>query len=289
MKLSYYLKEKYPDFSNKEIKRSLENGACTINGKIETFASREINPAKDKIIFNTKKFKAQEKLEIKKQNIEFEDDDLLIYNKEAGHACMATQGKKVNLHEELKKSLKLKYLEPAHRLDKDTSGLIIFCKNPKALRLMMQAFKDKTIQKTYLAIVDGKWSKPDSGTIKNYLELDFKKRGMQKWKVSKVKSETAEKNKQKYKYAETQYQLRSATKSHSLVELKPKTGRTHQLRIHLSHLGFPILGDNLYAENFKNKGLFTRHLLHAFELKFNHPITKQRYTVSAKAPADFDI
>jgi RluA family pseudouridine synthase len=289
MKLSYYLKEKHPDFSNKEIKRSLENGACTINGKIETFASREINPAKDKIIFNTKKFKAAEKLEIKKQNIKFEDDDLLIYDKEAGHACMATEGKKVNLHEELKKKLKLKYLEPAHRLDKDTSGLIIFCKKPKALKVMMQAFKDKTIQKTYLAIVDGKWSKSDSGTIKNYLELDFKKRGMQKWKVSKVKPEIAEKNKQKYKYAETQYQLRSATKSHSLLELKPKTGRTHQLRIHLSHLGFPILGDNLYAENFKNKGLFTRHLLHAFELKFNHPINNQRYTVSAKAPADFEI
>ncbi len=289
MKLSYYLKEKYKDFSNKEIKRSLENGACTINGKIEIFSSREIDPQKDKIIFNTKKFSAQDKLEIKDSNIEFQDDDLLIYNKEAGHACMATEGKKVNLHEELKKALKLRFLEPAHRLDKDTSGLIVFCKNPKSLRLMMQAFKEKSINKTYLAVVDGRWSKPGSGLIQNYLELDYKKLGMQKWKVSKVKKETAEKNKHKYKYAETQYQLKTASKTHSTLELMPKTGRTHQIRIHLADLGFPILGDNLYAESFKNKTLFTRHLLHAFKLKFNHPITQQSYSVTAKAPADFEI
>lgn len=289
MKLSYYLKENYPDFSNKEIKRSLENGACLVNGKIESFASREITPGKDKVVFNTKKFKAQAKLEIKKEQIEFEDDDLLIYNKEAGHACMATEGKKVNLHEELKKELKLKFLEPAHRLDKDTSGLIIFCKNPKALKLMMQAFKEKAVNKTYLAVVDGKWTHSQSGQIKNFLELDYKKRGMQKWKVSKVKYETAEKNKSKYKYSETHYQLKKSFKTHSLIELKPKTGRTHQIRIHLANLGYPILGDNIYADNFKNKTLFSRHLLHAFKLQFNHPITKQSYTVTASAPDDFNI
>lgn len=289
MKLTYYLKDKYPDFSNKELKRSLENGACTVNGKIETFASREINPKTDKISFNTKKFKAPEKLEIKKQNIEFEDDDLLIYNKEAGHACMKTEGKKANLHDELKKTLKLRFIEPAHRLDKDTSGLIIFCKNPKALKLMMQAFKDKTIEKTYLALVDGKWSEAESGVIKNFLELDYKKLGTQKWKVSSVKRETAEKNKRKYKYSETQFKLKTATKSHSLIELKPKTGRTHQIRIHLAHLGFPILGDSIYAKSFKNKQVFSRHLLHAFKLKFNHPITKQNCIVTAKAPRDFDL
>ena len=162
VRLSKYLKEKYPDFSSKEIKRSLENGACTINGQIETFASREINPQKDKVVLKTQKFKAQEKLIIKKSHIIFEDDDLLVYNKEAGHACMATEGKKINLHNELKKELRLKSLEPAHRLDKDTSGLMIFCKNPKSLKAMMQAFKDRKVKKTYLAVVDGNWEKKTS-------------------------------------------------------------------------------------------------------------------------------
>jgi RluA family pseudouridine synthase len=289
MRLSKYLKDKYPDFSNREIKRAVENGACTINGKVETFSSREINPGKDKIVFKEQKFKAKEKLVIKKTHIIYEDDDLLVYNKEAGHACMATESKKVNLHEELKKQLNLNFLEPAHRLDKDTSGLIIFCKNKKTVNKMIQSFKDKQVEKTYLAVVDKNWSKATTGIIKNYLELDFKKAGKQKWKVSKVKKETAEANKRKFKYSETHYELVKASNKKSLMRLRPKTGRTHQLRIHLAHLGHPILGDNLYAENFESKQLYERHLLHAQELEFNHPISSERLILKTKLPSEFDF
>lgn len=289
MNLQKFLKEKYPDFSSKEIKRALENGACTVNGKIEIFATKEIDPRKDKITFKPQKFKAQEKLEIKKDHIVFEDEDLLVYNKEAGHACMATEGKKANLHEELKKHLKLRFLEPAHRLDKDTSGLIIFCKKANSLKNMMQAFKDKQVEKTYIALVDGNWSIAESGSIENYLELDFKKQGMQKWKVAKVRKDQAEKNKQRFKHSKTLYKLIKKTKDASLVELKPQTGRTHQIRIHLSELGYPILGDSLYAKSFKNKKLYSRHLLHANQLSFKHPLTKQTLTLKANAPNEFSL
>lgn len=287
MRLSKYLKEKYPDYSSKEIKRSIENGACIINGEIEIFGSREINPQKDKIKLKAFKFKAQEKLIIKKNHIVFEDDDLLVYNKEAGHACMATESKKVNLHDELKKELKLKFLEPAHRLDKDTSGLIVFCKTQKCLRLMMEAFKLKTIEKRYIALVDGLWDKSKQGVIKNYLELEFKKVGMQKWKIAKVKKDIAEKNQRKYKYAETHYKLKELKEDRSLIELMPQTGRTHQLRVHLSNLGFPILGDSVYAKKFKCAKLFHRHLLHAEALRFKHPITLESLSLIAIAPKDF--
>ena len=286
MRLGKYLKEKYPDFSSKEIKRSLENGACTVNGKIETFASREVNPGKDKIKFKVHKFKAQEKLSIKKNRIIFEDDDVLVYDKEAGHACMATESKKVNLHEELRKNLGYKFLEPAHRLDKETSGLMVFCKNNKALKHMLKAFKDKEVKKTYIAKVDGQWSKKEFGSIKNFLELDFKKNGLQKWKVSKAKKETAEKNSRKYKASHTDYKVIKALKDSSLVEAYPQTGRTHQIRIHMAYLGHPILGDSVYGENFKHKELYTRHLLHARRLEFTLP-NKEAISLESELPSEF--
>ncbi len=287
MRLTKYIKEKHPDFSSKEIKRALENGACKVNGEIEVFGSREINPSKDQIQFKPQKFKAQAKLEIKKDRIIYEDEDLLVYNKEAGHACMVTEGKKINLHEELKKELKLKYLEPAHRIDKDTSGLIVFCKNKNTINKMMQAFKERTVEKTYLALVDGKWSQPRSGTIKNFLELEYKKLGIQKWKVSRVAKAIAEKNKNKFKASESDYQVIKSNKDSSLVEVKPKTGRTHQIRIHLAQLGHPILGDSLYAKSFKSKKLFARHLLHAYKLDFTHPSSQKRLKLKATPTKEF--
>jgi RluA family pseudouridine synthase len=246
-----------------------------------------INIPKDKIKFKAIKTQAQEKLIIKKENIIFEDEDILVYNKSAGHPTMSTENQGVNLHETLKKELKYKFLEPAHRLDKNTSGLLIFAKNKNSLHKLSEMFAGKKIQKTYLAIIDGKWKKKLlTGTIENYLCLEYKKGSQQKWKVAEKLSPAELKN-PKYKSALSEYKILKTFKDFSLVELSPKTGRTHQLRVHMAYIGHPILGDSIYASNFKSTILARRQLLHAARLELIHPNNKTPLKLEAPLPLDF--
>ncbi len=281
MRLLLYIKEKYTDLTNREIKRALERGACLVNGKIERYASRKIDPTKDKVEFTYIKTEAQAKLEIKASRIVYEDDYILVYDKEAGHPIMATEAKaETNLHHELKKFTGHKSFNPVHRLDRQTSGLCIFAKEQEALKELTRMFKDKEIKKTYEAIVDGKWQHPKQGKIENYLKLKQKINTMQIWQV-------VESPKYGAKQAVTNYKLLKAYDKYSHLELEPLTGRTHQLRLHMAHLGYPILGDTIYAENFKFKKILDRHLLHAAKLEFQHPITKKRLRLLAEMPMVF--
>ncbi len=281
MRLLLYIKEKYTDLTNREIKRALERGACLVNGKIERYASRKIDPTKDKVEFTYIKTEAQAKLEIKAARIVYEDEYMLVYDKEAGHPIMATEAKaETNLHHELKKFTGHKFLNPVHRLDRQTSGLCIFAKEQEALRELTRMFKDKEIKKSYEAIVDGKWQHPKQGKIDNYLKLKQKINTMQVWQV-------VDSPKYGAKQAVTDYRLIKAYDKYSHVHLEPLTGRTHQLRLHMAHLGYPILGDSIYAENFKFKKILDRHLLHAAKLEFQHPITKKRLRLVAELPEVF--
>jgi 23S rRNA pseudouridine1911/1915/1917 synthase len=287
IRLIKYLKDRYKDMSAREIKRALDMGACLVNGKIERLGSRMIDTQKDKVKFKAIKTQAQEKLVIKKGNIIFEDEDILVYNKSAGHATMAVEGKGVNLHDCLKQELKYKFLEPAHRLDKNTSGLLIFAKNKKSHSVLSEMFANKKIKKTYLAIIDGKWKKKNlKGQIKNYLCLEYKKGSQQKWKVAEQFSPSDLKN-PKYKEAISDYEVLKTFKDYNLVQLNPQTGRTHQLRVHMAYIGHPILGDSIYAENFKCTKTARRQLLHAGKLEFNHPINKNLLKLEAGLPGDF--
>lgn len=288
MRLLKYLKDKYKQYGSRELKRALEKGACLVNGKIERFGSLIIDPSKDKIEFAETEFGKRERLTIKPERIIFEDNYILIYDKEAGYPALPTEGKNTNLLEELKKFYENKIpFQPVHRLDKDTSGLIIFSKTAQALKLLNEMFQKKTIKKKYIAIVDGNWSLTNTGKIENHLCLDFKRGAMQKWKVAETKNPDVLKNKAKYKLAITNYKITNKNKGLTLIELEPETGRTHQLRVHLSSLGYPILGDTIYAKSFKSKILPGRHLLHAYKLEFNHPITNKKILAEAPMPTEF--
>ena len=284
MRLLLYIKERHPDLSNRELKRAFERGACLVNGKIERYASRKIDPTKDKVEFTYVKTEAQAKLEIKSSRIIYEDEYLLVYDKEAGHPIMATEAKaETDLHHELKKYLKSRpekpcaTLNPVHRLDRQTSGLCIFAKQQEALKELTRMFKDKEIKKTYAAIVDSKWQHPKQGRVENYLKLKQKINTMQIWQV-------VDSPKYGAKLAVTDYKLIKAYDKYSHLELEPLTGRTHQLRLHMAYLGYPILGDTVYAEKFKFKKILDRHLLHAAKLEFQHPITKKRLRLMAELP-----
>ena len=160
-----------------------------------------------------------------------------------------------------------------HRLDKDTSGLIIVAKHDKAHTKLTEMFKNKEIKKTYLAIVKGKVSK-ETGRIETNIGRDEKDR--KKMSVSR--------DEKKGKLAITTYKVIDSNERYSLLDVNIETGRTHQIRVHMKHIGYPILGDIVYGRP-DNK--IMRQMLHAYKLEFKHPITSEEMVLEAQLPKDF--
>ena len=160
-----------------------------------------------------------------------------------------------------------------HRLDKDTSGLIIVAKKDKAHTKLTEMFKNKEIKKTYLAIVKGKVSK-ETGRIETNIGRDEKDR--KKMSVSR--------DEKKGKLAITTYKVIDSNERYSLLDVNIETGRTHQIRVHMKHIGYPILGDIVYGRP-DNK--IMRQMLHAYKLEFKHPITSEEMVLEAQLPKDF--
>lgn len=158
-----------------------------------------------------------------------------------------------------------------HRLDKDTSGLIIIAKNDQSHLKLVDMFKDKTIEKTYLAIING-IPRNKTGRIENLIGRNPKDR---------KKMAIVEKN---GKTAISNYEILSSKDNYSLVRVKIETGRTHQIRVHMKSIGHVIVGDQVYGNSSK---LAKRQMLHAYNLKFNHPITGLKLDITGPLPVDF--
>jgi 23S rRNA pseudouridine1911/1915/1917 synthase len=160
-----------------------------------------------------------------------------------------------------------------HRLDKETSGCLVIAKNDVAHQALAAQFADRTTEKIYLAIVEGT-PKQKTGIIDKPIDRHAINRQMMT--IAKPG---------KGREAVTHYRVLASADGRSLVECRPKTGRTHQIRVHLKHLGHPISGDPVYGK----RGKFERHLLHAWKLAFDHPRTGERLTFTAAVPADFPL
>ncbi len=158
-----------------------------------------------------------------------------------------------------------------HRLDKDTSGIIIVAKNNEAHIKLAEMFKEKTLEKTYICIAKGIF-KEKQGRIENLIGRDTKER-----KRMAVVEENGKK-------AISNYEVIDESKNHSLVKVDIETGRTHQIRVHMKYLNHPIIGDTTYGNS--TDGV-SRQILHAYRLKFNHPITQKEMIVIAPIPDDF--
>ena len=175
-----------------------------------------------------------------------------------------------------------------HRLDKDTSGLLIIAKNNKVHKLLQEKFKKREVNRLYLAVVWGLLKK-NSGTFKMNIGRNPKNR--KKFSIFKVGG----------KEAITNYKVKRVFSNvASLIECKLLTGRTHQIRVHLSSSGNPIIGDKKYGKN-KSKLLknvdkslindiitFKRQALHAYFLSFIHPIKKEKIQLNSELPSDFN-
>ncbi len=195
--------------------------------------------------------------------IHYEDEDMLIVSKPSG--LLSVPGRLAENKDSLINRVKLTHpsAQIVHRLDCDTSGLMIIALNKTAHRSLSQLFSERQIRKVYHAVVKGV-PEPGQGSIELPLICDWPNRPRQKVCFSEGKPSL------------THYKLLSSAKNEeqSLIQLNPHTGRSHQLRVHMAELGHPILGDEFYADE-KSFHLAKRLQLHACELSFSHPITKK--------------
>ncbi len=223
----------------------------------------------------------------------YEDDDVLVLDKPAGiavHDDLSGNQKYSLVDWILENRPKMKGVgEPinsdqtmvlrsgiVHRLDKDTSGVLVLAKNSKAYGFLKRQFEERTVKKVYQAIVYGNL-RNDSGIIDRPIgrsKNDFNSKAT----GSQARGELRE--------AVTYYKVLERFNGYSLLELRPKTGRTHQLRVHLKSLSHPIVCDSVYAEGLPCPQGLKRQALHAFSIEFKLPSLKE-IKVEAPIPADF--
>jgi 23S rRNA pseudouridine955/2504/2580 synthase/23S rRNA pseudouridine1911/1915/1917 synthase len=267
--LSFLRKHFKEEYSVKWIKRGIEGRLCQINGRAETFSTHPLR-AGQKITFDTTQlpqFKAV-KQELT-SGVLFEDDDLLICDKPVGIASDS---------EDLKKILQKPPLHVVHRLDKGTSGALIFAKNEEMQQLIKILFKKRAIIKAYLAIVDGS-VKEKHGVIDIPLGMIRRVQDQIFWGPVPLKRGGKE--------AFTEWYCLKSEEDASLLRCFPKTGRTHQIRIHLKSIGHPILGDDRYGKHYSCLYPAPRLLLHASYLSFTQPRTKEKIEIKTPLPVDF--
>lgn len=212
-------------------------------------------------------------------DVAFEDEAMIVLDKPAGVAVHGGSGVSFGVIEQLRRARpEARFLELAHRLDRETSGLLIVAKKRSALTRLHDMFRDGGINKRYLALVKGRWKNPLQH-VRLPLHKYLTEEGERRVSVS-----------DEGKQAHSIVRLVARWQNFSLVEVELKTGRTHQIRVHLAHLGFPLAGDDKYGDFSLNKDLqkagLKRMFLHAAKLSLAHPLTGISVGLDSRLPAD---
>lgn len=208
----------------------------------------------------------------------YEDDALLVLDKPAGVAVHGGSGVSFGVVEQLRQSRpQAPFLELVHRLDRDTSGVLLLAKKRSALTALHEQLRSGRVQKFYLALVCGQWRNA-SQSVKLPLNKYVLASGERRVSVD-----------QEGMPSHTIFRLRQSWREFSLLEAQLKTGRTHQIRVHLAHLGFPIAGDDKYGDFARNKLLakqgLKRMFLHACRVVIAHPRSGEELMFEAPLPA----
>ena len=280
IRLDKYISEQNSDLSRAMIQKLIENGNVTVNEKVLK-ASYKVNLGDNiKIVLEEPK-ETELKPEKIPLNVVYEDNDIIVINKEKGMVVHPgngnLEGTLVNaVLERCKDSLSGigGEIRPGivHRLDKDTSGLIIVAKNDKAHIRLSEDLKEHKVKKTYIALVRGV-VKENEATI----DMPIGRSDNVRVKMA-VKKEG--------KNAITHFKVLKKYNGYTLLEVRIETGRTHQIRVHMAEIGYPVVGDMVYS-NGKNPFNVEGQMLHAWKLEFNHPITNKKMELEAELPEYF--
>ncbi len=304
-----------PAMSNSKIRRLIVSGAVSVNGRRETRPAAEVRQgatlsiAYDPELFAREKKPDDVRCEIGPESVIYEDGLIIAVNKPAGIPTEATVvGSRDHLHAAVARYLArsaggpaapdapggaLPYVGLHHRLDRETSGIILFTKDPSANPAVHALFHDRLAKKAYLALASlpavnparrsGSYAlrkKGDSLTVENLLARVSPKSARARWGA--VDAGGVE--------AKTEFTLLDSARGAACLRCEPFTGRTHQIRVHLAGLGMPILGDALYggSETDPLGQKIPRVMLHAAELVFPHPQDGRQMRLTAPLPADFE-
>ncbi|MNO38952.1 Ribosomal large subunit pseudouridine synthase D [compost metagenome] len=255
------------------IKSILSRGQVSVNGKVVTQHNCQLHPGQKVTIDQEKPVQAAEMIGL---TIVHEDDDLIIIQKDAGLLSIATAEENEltayrQLMEHVRVSNPKNRIFVVHRLDRDTSGVMMFAKSERIQQALQTTWKDTVKERSYVALVEGAVKRPE-GTVSSWL----KETSTLKMYSSPHEGDGL--------HAITHYKLIQANRHFSLLEVKLETGRKNQIRVHMADIGHPIAGDKKYGAETKTVG---RLGLHARVLSFIHPTTGELMTFESPIPKTF--
>ncbi len=280
LRLDKWVAEHFPELSRTQAQKLVSGGLVTVNGQV---AKAGLKLSVGDRVMITLPFPSNDSLspEAMPLSIVYEDDDLLVVDKPAGLTVHPAPGhpnhtliNAILAHvPSLPESDDSKRPGVVHRLDRDASGLMVVAKNKEAQFNLIGQFKARSVVKAYLVLVEGQLT-PDDGVIEAPLGRDPRHR---KRMAVAAEGEGRE--------ARTNYHVLRHIGGYSLIEVRPETGRTHQIRVHLSAIGYPVFGDRVYgAKSDKLPRLF----LHACRLGFKLPSTGEYKEFTSKLPPDLE-
>jgi len=279
LRIDRYLASELRQFSRTRLQHLIRDGFVRLNGKTGRPSDR-VRTGDRVDLCEPPPEKIENQPEAIPLDILFEDEDLLVLNKPAGLVVHPGAGHREHtlVNALLSHCPNLSGISGqerpgiVHRLDKESSGCLVVAKNDEAHRGLSSQFAARTVEKVYLALVSGKLRK-STGTI----EEKIARHPVHRQRMAAISS--------RGRAAKTEYRVVASGKGASLIECQLHSGRTHQIRVHLHHLGHPVLGDKVYAPKLVRG--FPRQMLHAWKLGFQHPCTGDWRSFEAPLPEDF--
>ncbi|WP_288876438.1 RluA family pseudouridine synthase [uncultured Fusobacterium sp.] len=272
IELMKFLMEKMPQNSRNSIKSMLTHKRVMVG---EEVVSQYNYMLKEGQVVSIGKSRVH-KQDLKGVTILYEDNDILVVEKDKGILSVATAKEKDNTAYTILKNY-LKEVDPknkifvVHRLDRDTSGVMLFAKTPKAQDILQTNWNEMVKERTYVALVEGAMEK-ETDTIVSYIA------------ENKAYVSYSTTNENEGKKAVSTYKVLKKNKNYSLVEVNIETGRKNQIRVHMQDIGYSVVGDKKYGAT---KNPIKRLGLHAHSIVFVHPITKEVFSFTSKIPNEF--
>ncbi len=280
-RLDHYLSLNVEELSKGNIRKIIDLGGVHVDGRRTLKCGKKLLP--NQAIEMHRDLRSLTPYRIQQQEVIFQDKYLIVLNKPAGVETQPTPSRyKGTLYEALqiwlKRDPRFRKLQigMAQRLDRNTSGLIVFSIHPQSHKGLSEQIRNRTIGKHYLALV-AKSPSPPEGTFRSLLARERRSNRMK----------SVEKG---GKDAVTHYKTMEVFKSHCLVAVKLETGRTHQIRVHFSEVGSPLLGDSRYGGPVSHNGKkYTRQCLHSWKLELKHPISGDSLHFETELPEDMQL